>query len=329
LSDRKGVNVPTVALAIPALTRKDRADLEFACQQGVEYLALSFVQRPEDVMEARELVAGRALILTKVEKPQALAQLEQIVSLSDAVMVARGDLGVELPAEEVPIAQKRIIRTAHRWGRPVIVATQMLESMITAPTPTRAEATDVATAVFDGADAVMLSAETAAGQYPIEAVTIMGRIVRRTEEDEGYREARAALRPPAEPNTSDAIAGAARQVAETIGAKAIAAFTSSGASALRIARERPQAPILGLAVTKAAARRLALVWGVAPIEIGQTMTMTETVARASTIARREGFAEKGDEIVVVAGIPFGHAGSTNSLRVAKIMREPRPDESAG
>jgi pyruvate kinase len=205
----------------------------------------------------------------------------------------------------------------------------MLESMITSPTPTRAEATDVATAVFDGADAVMLSAETAAGQYPIEAVTIMGRIVRRTEEDEGYREARAALRPPAEPNTSDAIAGAARQVAETIGAKAIAAFTSSGASALRIARERPQAPILGLAVTKAAARRLALVWGVAPIEIGQTMTMTETVARASTIARREGFAEKGDEIVVVAGIPFGHAGSTNSLRVAKIMREPRPDESAG
>ncbi len=318
LSDRKGVNVPTVALPIPALTVKDRSDLAFALDQGVEYLALSFVQRPEDVIEARELVAGRALILTKIEKPQALAQLEEIVSLSDAVMVARGDLGVELPPEEVPLAQKRIIKTAQRWGKPVIVATQMLESMISAPTPTRAEATDVATAIFDGADAVMLSAETAAGQYPIEAVTIMARIVRRVEDDEGYRETRAILRPQAEHNSADAIASAARQVAETIGAKAIAAFTSSGATAVRIARERPDAPILGLAATIGVARRLALVWGVAPVEIGQTTTMTETVVRATNIARREGFAVKGDEIVVVAGVPFGQAGTTNSLRVAVV-----------
>ena len=324
LSDRKGVNVPTVALPIPALTVKDRADLAFALDQGVEYLALSFVQRPEDVIEARELVGGRALILTKIEKPQALAQLEEIVSLSDAVMVARGDLGVELPPEEVPLAQKRIIKTAHRWGKPVIVATQMLESMISAPTPTRAEATDVATAIFDGADAVMLSAETAAGQYPVEAVTIMARIVRRVEEDEGWRKTKAGLRPEAEHNSADAIASAARQVAETIGAKAIAAFTSSGATALRIARERPDAPILGLAASITVARRLALVWGVAPVEIGQTTTMTETVVRATNVARREGFAEKGDEIVVVAGVPFGQAGTTNSLRVAVVG----PDRSA-
>jgi pyruvate kinase len=247
-----------------------------------------------------------------------LAQLEEIISLSDAVMVARGDLGVELPPEEVPLAQKRIIKTAQRWGKPVIVATQMLESMISAPTPTRAEATDVATAIFDGADAVMLSAETAAGQYPIEAVTIMARIVRRVEDDEGYRETRASLRPQAEHNSADAIASAARQVAETIGAKAIAAFTSSGATAVRIARERPEAPILGLAATIGVARRLALVWGVAPVEIGQTTTMTETVVRATNIAQRKGFAVKGDEIVVVAGVPFGQAGTTNSLRVAVV-----------
>jgi pyruvate kinase len=329
LSDRKGVNVPSVALPIPALTVKDRADLAFALDQGVEYLALSFVQRPEDVLEARELVQGRALILTKIEKPQALAQLEEIVSLSDAVMVARGDLGVELPAEEVPLAQKRIIRTAHRWGKPVIVATQMLESMITAPTPTRAEATDVATAIFDGADAVMLSAETAAGQYPIEAVTIMSRIVRRVEEDEGYRETRAAMRPPAEKNSADAIASAARQVAETIDAKAIAAFTSSGATTLRIARERPDAPILGLAASLTVARRLALVWGVAPMTIGETTTMTETVIRATNLARREGLAERGDEIVVVAGVPFGQAGTTNSLRVAVVGPDRNASASAG
>ena len=326
LSDRKGVNVPSVALPIPALTKKDRADLEFACQQGVEYLALSFVQRPDDVREARELVAGRALILTKIEKPQALAELDEIVELSDAVMVARGDLGVELPAEEVPLAQKRIIRTAHRWGRPVIVATQMLESMISAPTPTRAEATDVATAVFDGADAVMLSAETAAGQYPLEAVSIMSRIVRRVEEDEGWRQTKAAMRPPAERNSADAIASAARQVAETIGAKAIAAFTSSGATALRIARERPDTPILGLAPSIEVARQLALAWGVAPYAIGETHTMTETVARATELARKQGFAEKGDEIVVVAGVPFGKSGGTNSLRVAVVSR-PAPKAS--
>jgi pyruvate kinase len=321
ISDRKGVNVPTVALPIPALTVKDRADMAFALDQGVEYVALSFVQRPEDVIEARELAAGRAWIMTKVEKPQALEHLDEIVRLSDAVMVARGDLGVELPTEEVPLAQKRIIRTAHKYGRPVIVATQMLESMITAPTPTRAEASDVATAVFDGADAVMLSAETAAGQYPVEAVAIMSRIISRIEQDDGWRTTKAALRPSAEKSSADAIAAAARQVADTIDAKAICAFSSTGATVLRIARERPDTAIMGLTTTIETARKLALVWGVEPVDIGETTSMTETVARATQVARREGFAERGDEIVVVAGVPFGRAGGTNSLRVAKVGRE--------
>ncbi|OJU11971.1 MAG: pyruvate kinase, partial [Caulobacterales bacterium 68-7] len=321
ISDRKGVNVPTVALPIPALTVKDRADMAFALDQGVEYVALSFVQRPEDVVEAKELAGGRAQIMVKIEKPQALQHLEEIIRLSDAVMVARGDLGVELPTEEVPLAQKRIVRTAHRFGRPVIVATQMLESMITAPTPTRAEASDVATAVFDGADAVMLSAETAAGQYPVEAVAIMSRIIGRIEQDEGYRATKISLRPGAEKNSADAIAAAARQVADTIEAKAICAFTSTGTTAVRIARERPDTPIMGMTIGVEAARRLALVWGVEPIAIGETATMTETVARATQAARREGFADRGDEIVVVAGVPFGRAGGTNSLRVAKVGRD--------
>ncbi|MBV9747877.1 MAG: pyruvate kinase, partial [Acetobacteraceae bacterium] len=246
LSDRKGVNVPDVVLPIPALTSKDRADLEFALEQGVDYVGLSFVQRPEDVAEARAIAAGRAWILTKLEKPQALDNLDESLALSDAVMVARGDLGVELPPEEVPLAQKRIVRAARARGLPVVVATQMLESMIQAPAPTRAEASDVATAVFDGADAVMLSAETAAGQYPFEAVNIMDRIIARVEQDPGWRAGMDASRTPPERTSAAAIAAAASVVAHTIGARVIAAFTTSGATALRIARERPDCPVLGL-----------------------------------------------------------------------------------
>ncbi|MBV9812872.1 MAG: pyruvate kinase, partial [Acetobacteraceae bacterium] len=246
LSDRKGVNVPDMVLPIPALTAKDRADLAFALDQGVDYIGLSFVQRPEDVAEAKAIAAGRAWIMTKLEKPQALDNLDAILDLSDAVMVARGDLGVELPPEEVPLAQRRIVRAARQRGRPVVVATQMLESMITAPAPTRAEASDVATAVFDGADAVMLSAETAAGQYPFEAVNMMDRIVSRVEQDDGWRAIMDASRPEPEHSTADAIAAAARQIAHTIGAAAICTFTASGSTALRAARERPEAPILGM-----------------------------------------------------------------------------------
>ena len=318
LSDRKGVNVPDVALGIPALTEKDRRDLDFALEHGVDFIGLSFVQRPEDVAEARAIAAGRAWIVAKIEKPQALDQLEAIIALSDAVMVARGDLGVELPPEEVPLAQKRIIRAARTAGKPVIVATQMLESMITAPAPTRAEASDVAGAVFDGADAVMLSGETAAGQYPTEAVAMMDRIVARVEADPGWRDVMDAGRPAAQDSISAAIAAAANQIARGIGARAIAAFTSSGLTALRIARERPSQPVLAMATELPVARRLALAWGVHAVHAQDARTITEAVTRAARLARDEGLARNGDTVVIAAGIPFGQAGTTNSLRVATV-----------
>ena len=318
LSDRKGVNVPDVALPIPALTAKDRLDLAFALEHGVDYIGLSFVQRAEDVAEAKEITAGRAWIMTKMEKPQALDNLDEILALSDAVMVARGDLGVELPPEEVPLAQKRIVRAARERGIPVVVATQMLESMITAPAPTRAEASDVATAVFDGADAVMLSAETAAGQYPYEAVNIMDRIVERVERDPGWRAIVEASRPVPEPVSASAIAAASRQVAHTVGAAAIVAFTEGGSTALRVARERPDCPILGLTANLATARRLAVVWGVHALVTPEVHTMSETVTRATRLARSEGLAAPGQEVVVTAGVPFNQPGTTNALRVAHV-----------
>jgi pyruvate kinase len=318
LSDRKGVNVPDVILPIPALTAKDRIDLDFALNAGVDYIGLSFVQRPEDVIEAKAIAAGRAWIMVKMEKPQALDNLEEIIRLSDAVMVARGDLGVELPPEEVPLAQKRIVRAARQMGKPVVVATQMLESMITAPAPTRAEASDVATAVFDGADAVMLSAETAAGQYPFEAVNIMDRIVARVEQDAGWRHITDAARPEPEGSSADAIATAARQVAHTIAAPLIAAFTDSGMTALRVARERPDCPILGLTPRPETARRLAVVWGVHAVVAKEVDSFAEAAEEARDEARKEGLAQPGEQIVVTAGIPFRQSGGTNMLHVAKV-----------
>ena len=318
LSDRKGVNVPDVALPIPALTEKDRADLDFVLPLGIEYIGLSFVQRPEDVAETKRIAAGRAWVMVKMEKPQALENLDGILALTDCVMVARGDLGVELPPEEVPLAQKRIVRAARALGKPVVVATQMLESMITAPSPTRAEVSDVGTAVFDGADAVMLSAETAAGQYPYEAVNMMDRIVARVEQDPDWRRITDAARPAPEHSSAGAIATAARQVAETIEAEAIATFSSTGSTTLRVARERPNCPILGLTASKATARRMAVVWGVHPLEVSEIHSMTEMVARAIRAAQTEGFAKAGDEVVVTAGVPFGTPGTTNALRVAIV-----------
>lgn len=315
ISDHKGVNVPEMVLPIPALTAKDRVDLDFALAHGVDFIGLSFVQRAEDVAEARAIVGDRAWIMTKLEKPQALDNLDAILAASDAVMVARGDLGVELPPEEVPLAQKRIVRAAWHRGIPVVVATQMLESMVNAPAPTRAEASDVATAVFDGADAVMLSAETAAGQYPYEAVSMMDRIVSRVERDEGWRALIDARRPDPDPGGPSAIAAASRQVAHTIGAAAIAAFTESGSSALRVARERPDVPVLGLTTHMATARRLAVVWGVHAVTTSDLHTMSETVSRAARISRSEGFAHPGQEVVVIAGMPLGRPGTTNALRV--------------
>ncbi len=318
LSDRKGVNVPDVVLPIPALTAKDRADLAFVLPLGIDYIGLSFVQRPEDVDEAKILAAGRAAVMVKMEKPQALDNLDAILDRADAVMVARGDLGVELPPEEVPIAQKRILRAAQQRGMPVVVATQMLESMISSPAPTRAEASDVANAVFDGADAVMLSAESAAGQYPREAVNMMDRIIARVERDADWRLGLDAKRPQPEKISADAIAAASVQVAHTIGAQAIVALTESGSTALRVAREKPDCPIIGLTTSLAVARRLAAVWGVHAVVSETVYSMTEAVEHALMVAWQEGFARKGEEIIVVAGVPFGRPGTTNALQVARL-----------
>ncbi|MCI0752986.1 pyruvate kinase [Teichococcus vastitatis] len=318
LSDRKGVNVPDVALPIPALTAKDRADLDFVLPLGIEYIGLSFVQRPEDVAETKAIADGRAWVMVKMEKPQAVENLEGILDLADCVMVARGDLGVECPPEEVPLIQKRIVREARARGLPVVVATQMLESMISAPAPTRAEASDVATAVFDGADAVMLSAESAAGQFPFEAVNMMDRILARVEQDTGWRQITDAARPAPEKNSAGAIAAAARQVAETIDAEVIATFTATGSTTLRVARERPGSPILGLTSSESTARRMAVVWGVHPLPSAEPHSMTDMVAKAVRAAQTEGFAQSGDEVVVTAGVPFGTPGTTNALRVAVV-----------
>jgi pyruvate kinase len=318
LSDRKGVNVPNAVLPISAMTEKDRGDLQFALETGFDFVALSFVQRPDDVAEARRLIAGRAAVLSKIEKPAAIERLDEIIELSDAVMVARGDLGVEMPAELVPRLQKRIIRRARDAGKPVVVATQMLESMIHSPAPTRAEASDVATAVYDGADAVMLSAESAAGDYPVEAVAVMDRIIASVEKDELYRSYLDAYHAQAERTSADAITQAAGQVARTLGAAAIVTYTTSGATAIRASRERPDRPILGLITRMVTARKLSLAWGVHPIHTSDAHDLDEMVAKARQFARSEGFAQPGESIVITAGLPFGTPGATNLLRIAWV-----------
>ena len=262
VSDNKGVNVPDVLVPIPALTDKDRVDLQFALEQKADWIALSFVQRPEDVAEARALIGERASLLAKIEKPAAIDRLDDIVALADAVMVARGDLGVELPPEAVPPLQNRIVACARQYGKPVVVATQMLESMITSPTPTRAEVSDVATAIYDGADAVMLSAESAAGQYPVEAVQMMDRIANSVERDPTYPARIHFTQTRLEPTTADALAGSARQIASTVSATAMVCYTSSGSTARRIARERPPVPLLAMSASMTTARRMGLLWGV-------------------------------------------------------------------
>ncbi len=318
LTSRKGVNVPNAVLPLASLTKKDHTDLEFALKAGVDWIALSFVQRPEDVAEARKLIAGRAAVLSKLEKPAAIDRLDEIVSLSDAIMVARGDLGVEMPPEDVPSIQKQVVRHCREAGKPVIVATQMLESMIDAPAPTRAEASDVATAVYDGADAVMLSAETAAGKYPFEAVAIMDRIIARVERDDSYRAIMDAVHPNPENTAPDAITAAARQVAETIGAVAIVTYTTSGSTTLRAARERPKVPILCLTESGQTARRLSIAWGVHGVITKDVRNFADMVDKACRIAVAEGFAEKGQRLVVTAGVPFGTPGATNILRIARV-----------
>src|SRR5271154_2840421 len=320
LSDHKGVNVPNVVLPISAITEKDRADISFALEHGADWVALSFVQRPEDVAEGRKLIGTAAGLMVKLEKPSAIRRLDEIIDLSDALMVARGDLGVEMPPEDVPSVQKQVIHACRVAGKPVIVATQMLESMISAPTPTRAEASDVATAVYEGADAVMLSAETAAGQYPVEAVAMMDRIARRVQEDPLYFATLDASRMPPEHTNSDAISAAACQVAETVGAAAIVSYSSSGATALRAARERPSAPILALTPNLGTARRLALLWGAHCVHSADIKSFADMVQKAVRAAHREEIAQPGQRVVITAGVPFGTPGATNILRIAWVDR---------
>ncbi|MDE2339707.1 MAG: pyruvate kinase, partial [Alphaproteobacteria bacterium] len=325
LSNNKGLNVPDVVVPLAALTPKDRADLAFALDQGVDWVALSFVQRPEDLAEARKLIGGRAALLAKIEKPAALERLDEILELADAVMVARGDLGVELPPQAVPPAQKRIVESARRLGRPVVVATQMLESMIKVPTPTRAEVSDVATAIYDGADAVMLSAESAAGDWPVESVAMMDAIAQAVENDPGYgaRVHFTQTRPDA--TTADALSEASKQIAATVSAKAVICFTSSGSTARRIARERPPVPLLVMTDSLDTARRLGLLWGTHAVHTRDVTSFEEMVAKAKRMALRHGFAAAGERCVVMAGVPFGTPGSTNVLHVVRLSGQELSD----
>ncbi|HYH38756.1 MAG TPA: pyruvate kinase [Azospirillum sp.] len=320
ISNRKGVNLPGTLLDLSPLTDKDRVDLAFGLELGVDWVAMSFVQKPGDLLEARGLIGERAGLMAKIEKPAALDRIEDIIRLSDAVMVARGDLGVEIPHEEVPGRQKELVRACRLAVKPVIVATQMLDSMVSAPTPTRAEASDVATAIYDGADAVMLSAESASGSYPVEAVEMMDRIIRSTEQHKLYRSIIDASDPGEEQTAPHAVAAAAADLAEVIHAAAIVAFTSSGTTAARIARRRPAVSVLAITPDAAVCRRLCLLWGAHSVLSEDIHTYEESVERACAFAQAEEFARPGDTMVVVAGIPFAQAGTTNNLRVVQINR---------
>lgn len=321
LSDRKGVSLPDATLPFSALAPKDRSDLEAALDAGIDWLALSFIQRPEDIAEAKKITRGRASVMAKIEKPQAVHRLGEILDLADAVMVARGDLGVELPLEKVPGAQKKMTRMARRVGKPVVVATQMLESMINSPVPTRAEVSDVATAIYEGADAVMLSAESAAGQYPTEAVAMMNCIAEEVESDEFYRPIIEAQYAPPEATGADAIADAARQIAGTLELSALVCWTASGATGLRVARERPKPPIVAISPNIATGRRLSLVWGIHCVVAQDARDQDDMVSRACRIAFKEGFAKSGQRVIIVAGVPLGTPGATNMLRIAFVGSE--------
>ena len=316
ISNRKGVNVPDVVLPVAALSEKDCKDLEFVCDLGVDWLALSFVQRPEDLLEARELARGRAAILSKIEKPAAVDRFDDILNVSDGIMVARGDLGVELPVQNVPPIQKRLVRKCRAAAKPVIVATQMLESMIDSPMPTRAEVSDVATAIYEGADAIMLSAESAAGSYPVEAVTTMDNVAVEVESDTNYTEIIEASRSAKRQSVADGIVAAAREIAETTDIKVICCYTQSGTTALLTARERPRVPIIAMTPLNGTARRLALSWGINCVQSQPKLRFKEAVVSAVRAALAEGYATASDQVVITAGVPFNIPGTTNILRVA-------------
>jgi len=325
LSDRKGVSLPDTTIPFSALAEKDRSDLDAALEAGIDWVALSFIQRPEDIAEAKKVTRGRAAVMAKIEKPQAVNRLSEIMDLADALMVARGDLGVEMPLEKVPGVQKMMTRMGRATGKPVVVATQMLESMINSPVPTRAEVSDVATAIFEGADAVMLSAESAAGKFPVEAVSTMNRIAEEVESEAIYRSIIDAQRAEPEATGADAIADAARHIADTLDLAAVICWTSSGSTGLRVARERPRPPILALSPNISAGRRLAVAWGVHSVITEDARDQDDMVDRACRIAFREGFAKPGQRVIVVAGIPFGTPGATNMLRIAYVGAEAAGD----
>ncbi len=318
LSDRKGVSVPDTTLPLSALAAKDLSDLEAALDAGTDWVALSFIQRPEDIAEAKKITRGRAAVMAKIEKPQAVHRLDEIMDITDGLMVARGDLGVEMPLEKVPGIQKQMTRMSRRSGKPVVVATQMLESMISSPVPTRAEVSDVATAIFEGADAVMLSAESAAGQYPIEAVSMMNRIAEEVESDPYYRSIIQAQRFEPEATGADAIADAARQIADTLDLAAVICWTSSGATGMRMARERPRPPILAISPNISTGRRLSLIWGVHCVVAQDARDQDDMVERACRIAFRDALAKSGQRVIIVAGVPLGTPGATNMLRIAFV-----------
>jgi pyruvate kinase len=319
ISNNKGLNVPDVVLPLAALTEKDRADLAFALEHQVDWIAISFVQRPEDVAEARRLIAGKAALLAKIEKPAAIERLDGILELADAVMVARGDLGVEMLPEEVPPLQKRIVESARRLGRPVVVATQMLESMITSPSPTRAEVSDVATAVYDGADAIMLSAESASGKWPCEAVSMMNRIATSVESDPSHSARVHFTETLPDPTTADAIAQSANNMVGTVDAASIVCFTKSGSTARRVSRERPAVPLLVLTPSLTTARRLGILWGAHAVRTRDVASFEEMVAKAKRMALRHSIAKGGDRIIIMAGVPFGTPGSTHVIHIVRLI----------
>jgi len=318
ISDRKGLNVPDSVVPLAALTEKDRKDLAFALEMGADWIALSFVQRPEDVAEARRLIGGRAALIAKIEKPAAVNRLEEILELSDAVMVARGDLGVEMAPWEVPVMQKRIVETARRSGKPVVVATQMLESMIQSPSPTRAEVSDVANAVYDGADAVMLSAETAAGEWPEQAVTMMDQIAAQVESDPAYAARVHFTETLPDATTADALSAACSNIANTVAVSAIVCFTMSGSTARRVSRERPAVPVLVLTPSRETARRVGLLWGAHPVVTRDIGSFEEMIAKGKRMALRHGFGSAGGKFIALAGVPFGTPGSTNVLHIVTL-----------
>jgi pyruvate kinase len=318
MSDRKGVSLPDTDLPVSAMTPKDRADLDAALNTGIDWVALSFVQRADDVLDAKKIIRGRAAVMAKIEKPQAIDRLADIIEAADALMVARGDLGVEMPLERVPGLQKQMTRMARRAGKPVVVATQMLESMIQAPVPTRAEVSDVATAVYEGADAIMLSAESAAGKYPVEAVSTMNKIGEEVERDQVYRSVISAQRPEPEATAGDAIADAARQIAQTLDLPVIICWTSSGSTAIRVARERPNTPVVAITPNLATGRKLSVVWGVHCVVAEDARDQDDMVNRAGSIAFRDGFVRAGQRVLIVAGVPLGTPGTTNMVRIAYV-----------